>query len=149
MNTNFYSLWFDPTGNRTPVYRFSSRRSIHSTTDWLIKGFTNTMLLLLLLCAQRSPRLFFYYFQSFLTSISQLARNNTLFMSNLSPIPIHYPRCQTSQKMLRASHSAFEARLYSATHSIQFHEKIIDKTHRNEAYRQRCDGLRKGGACEN
>ena len=33
MNTNFYSLWFDPTGNRTQVYRFSSRRSIHSTTD--------------------------------------------------------------------------------------------------------------------
>ena len=35
MNTNFYSLWFDPTGNRTRVYRFSSRRSIHSTTDRL------------------------------------------------------------------------------------------------------------------
>ena len=33
VNTNFYSLWFDPTGNRTRVYRFSSRRSIHSTTD--------------------------------------------------------------------------------------------------------------------
>ena len=33
MNTNFYSLWYNPTGNRTPVYRFSSRRSIHSTTD--------------------------------------------------------------------------------------------------------------------
>ena len=29
----FYCLWFDPTGNRTRVYRFSSRRSIHSTTD--------------------------------------------------------------------------------------------------------------------
>ena len=35
MNTNFYSLWYDPTGNRTRVYRFSSRRSIHSTTDRL------------------------------------------------------------------------------------------------------------------
>ena len=23
VNTNFYSLWFDPTGNRTPFYRFS------------------------------------------------------------------------------------------------------------------------------
>ena len=33
MNTNFYSHWFDPTGNQTRVYRFSSRRSIHSTTD--------------------------------------------------------------------------------------------------------------------
>ena len=33
VNTNFYCLWFDPTGNRTRVYRFSSRRSIHSTTD--------------------------------------------------------------------------------------------------------------------
>ena len=33
MNTNFYSLWFDSTGNRTRVYRFSSRRSIHPTTD--------------------------------------------------------------------------------------------------------------------
>ena len=36
VNTNFSSLWFDPTGNRTRVYRFSSRRSIHSTTDRLI-----------------------------------------------------------------------------------------------------------------
>ena len=35
VNTNFYSLWFDPTGNRIRVYRFSSRRSIHSTTDRL------------------------------------------------------------------------------------------------------------------
>ena len=26
VNTKFYSLWFDATGNRTPVYRFSSRR---------------------------------------------------------------------------------------------------------------------------
>ena len=26
----FFSLWFDSTGNRTRVYRFSSRRSIHS-----------------------------------------------------------------------------------------------------------------------
>ena len=33
VNTNFYSLRFDPTGNRTRVYRFSSRRSIHSTSD--------------------------------------------------------------------------------------------------------------------
>ena len=33
VNTNFYSLWFDPTENRTRVYRFSSRRSIHSTTN--------------------------------------------------------------------------------------------------------------------
>ena len=35
MNTNFYSLWFDSTGNRTSVDRVSSRRSIHSTTDRL------------------------------------------------------------------------------------------------------------------
>ena len=35
VNTNFYTLWFDPTGNRTRVYRFSRRRSIHSTTDRL------------------------------------------------------------------------------------------------------------------
>ena len=33
VNTNFYRLWFDPTGNRTRVYHFSSRRFIHSTTD--------------------------------------------------------------------------------------------------------------------
>ena len=33
MNINFYSLWFDPTENRTRVYRFSSRRSFHSTAD--------------------------------------------------------------------------------------------------------------------
>ena len=30
----FFCLWLDPTGNRTRVYRFSSRRSIHLTTDW-------------------------------------------------------------------------------------------------------------------
>ena len=28
-----YGLWFDPTGNRTQVNRFSSTRSIHSTSD--------------------------------------------------------------------------------------------------------------------
>ena len=33
LNTNFYSLWLDPTGNRNRVYRFSIRHSIHSTTD--------------------------------------------------------------------------------------------------------------------
>ena len=33
VNTNFHSVWFDPTGNRTRVYHLSSRRSIHSTTD--------------------------------------------------------------------------------------------------------------------
>ena len=33
VNTNFYSLWFDRNGIRTRVYRFNSRRSIHSTTD--------------------------------------------------------------------------------------------------------------------
>ena len=33
VNTNFYSLWFDPTWNRTLVYRFSCKPSIHSTTD--------------------------------------------------------------------------------------------------------------------
>ena len=32
MNINFYKLWFEPTGNRTQVYRFSSRHSIHWTT---------------------------------------------------------------------------------------------------------------------
>ena len=30
---NFYRVWFDPTGNRTRVYRFSNRRFIHLTTD--------------------------------------------------------------------------------------------------------------------
>ena len=29
---SFYSVWFDPSGNRTRAYRFSSRCSIHSTT---------------------------------------------------------------------------------------------------------------------
>ena len=33
MNTNFSSLRFDPTGNRTRNYDFRSRRSIYSTTD--------------------------------------------------------------------------------------------------------------------
>ena len=35
VNINFCGLWFEPTGNQTRVYRFSSRRSIHSTTDRL------------------------------------------------------------------------------------------------------------------
>ena len=35
MNINFYSLWFNPTGNQTRVYRFSCRRSIHATIDRL------------------------------------------------------------------------------------------------------------------
>ena len=35
VNTNFYNLWFDLTGNRALVYRFSRRRSVHSTTDRL------------------------------------------------------------------------------------------------------------------
>ena len=38
MNSNFYSLWFDPTGYRTRVYRFGGRRSIHSTTDRLFNN---------------------------------------------------------------------------------------------------------------
>ena len=29
----FFNLWFQATGNRIRVYRVSSRRSIHSTTD--------------------------------------------------------------------------------------------------------------------
>ena len=33
-----FSLWFDPTGNRTQVYCFSSRHSIHLTTDRLISN---------------------------------------------------------------------------------------------------------------
>ena len=35
VNTNFCSLWFDPTESRTQVLRLSSKRSIHSTTDRL------------------------------------------------------------------------------------------------------------------
>ena len=46
VNTNFYSLWFDPTGNRTQVYRFSSRRSIYSTTDPLYSSKAKAMLIL-------------------------------------------------------------------------------------------------------
>ena len=45
VNTNFYSVWLDPTGNRTRVYRFSSRRSIHSTTDRLNLNFYAFMLI--------------------------------------------------------------------------------------------------------
>ena len=33
VNTNFYGFRFDLTGNRTHVHCFSSRHSIHSTTD--------------------------------------------------------------------------------------------------------------------
>ena len=32
VNAHFYGLWFDPTGNRTPVYSFSTIHSIHSIT---------------------------------------------------------------------------------------------------------------------
>ena len=35
VNTNFYSLCFDLTGNQTRFYRCSSRHSTHSTTDRL------------------------------------------------------------------------------------------------------------------
>ena len=35
MKSNFCSLWFDQTGNRSRLYRFSSRRSINSTRDRL------------------------------------------------------------------------------------------------------------------
>ena len=30
---NFYSLWFNPTGNRAQINRFRSRRSIHLATE--------------------------------------------------------------------------------------------------------------------
>ena len=43
VNTNFYSIWFDPTGNRTRVYRFSSRPSIHLTTNRFSKLFRATL----------------------------------------------------------------------------------------------------------
>ena len=29
----FYNAWFDPTGNRTQVYRFSDRRAVHPTSN--------------------------------------------------------------------------------------------------------------------
>ena len=35
VNTNFFSLWFDPTVNRTLVYRFNSRHALHLTIDRL------------------------------------------------------------------------------------------------------------------
>ena len=40
------NLWFDPTGNWARVYRFSSRRFIHSAADWYshIKILYNTNL---------------------------------------------------------------------------------------------------------
>ena len=38
VNTNFYSLCCDPTGNRTWFYCFSCRRSICSTTDRYVTG---------------------------------------------------------------------------------------------------------------
>ena len=37
LSQHFYSLWFDPTGNRTRVYRFGSTRFIRSTTDRLLR----------------------------------------------------------------------------------------------------------------
>ena len=37
VNSNFYSVSFDPTGIRSLVYRFSSRRFIHSTTDHKVR----------------------------------------------------------------------------------------------------------------
>ena len=43
VNTNFYSLWFYPTGIRTRVYRFSSRRFMHSSTNWSLSLATLTL----------------------------------------------------------------------------------------------------------
>ena len=50
MNTNFNCLWFDPTMNRTWVYRFISRRFIHSTTDR--SSFKNCVCALILILLQ-------------------------------------------------------------------------------------------------
>ena len=33
VNTNFFCIWFNPTGNRIRVSRFSCRRFTHSTTE--------------------------------------------------------------------------------------------------------------------
>ena len=33
VNTTFHSLWFDPIGNETRVYRFSRKRSTNLSTD--------------------------------------------------------------------------------------------------------------------
>ena len=60
MNTNFYSLWYDPTGNRTRVYRFSSRRSIHSTRPW------GPVPLNLNICSMSIPLTVSNFFQSIL-----------------------------------------------------------------------------------
>ena len=38
----FYSLWFDPIGNRTQAYRFSSRRSWLGSTQLLINNQVNS-----------------------------------------------------------------------------------------------------------
>ena len=68
MNTNFYTLWFDLTGIRTRVYRFSSRRSIHSTTDQLkhfIK-YTLRMSSQLNLLSKKAPK----YLTTLLVSIN-------------------------------------------------------------------------------
>ena len=44
-NTNIYSLWFDPSRYQIRVYCFSSRRSVHLTTDRLII-FTESLILI-------------------------------------------------------------------------------------------------------
>ena len=69
MNTNFYSLWFDSTGNRTLIYRFSCRRSIHSTTDRL-----NLLLSLLhsLSCNKRVTHFRFSYLTIVVIGIMQV-----------------------------------------------------------------------------
>ena len=42
VKTNFSSLLFNPTGNRTHVYGFTSRCSIYSTTEiWPISAYSN------------------------------------------------------------------------------------------------------------
>ena len=38
VNTNFYNVWLDPTGNQTQANRFTIKRSVHSTTDGLNKA---------------------------------------------------------------------------------------------------------------
>ena len=43
VNAKFYGFWFDLTGNRIQVYRFSSRRSIQSTANWLFQQAMKTI----------------------------------------------------------------------------------------------------------
>ena len=100
VNSNFYSLWFDPTGNRTKVYRFSSRLSIHSTTDrfkvWKMVVWKKKTL-------RRSTSLFFFLRKIMYVSFKRCLSNSEDECTHLRHIQ---EQTQNELASLAASHQS-------------------------------------------